>query len=188
MSGDETNLTFGRCADCGGTIKLQTGPGRTREYLRGVWLAVPDDFGTPVCSDCKEEYMAPEVSERLDALLRESLTVRINQCVKIIQTRDGVTQQQIEDALGVTRSYLSHLRAGRKEPSGPLVKLLELCALSADNFHHLCERQPFAILSVGLFVVSGGKRFRAGSGFSPLRQYQRTYEVPVEASGERLSA
>lgn len=188
MKGDETTLTFGRCADCGGKITLQTGPGRTREYLRGVWLTVPDDFGTPACSVCKEEYAVAEVSEKLDALLGARLTLRINQYVAMIQARDNVTQQQIEDALGVTRSYLSHLRAGRKEPSSTLFKLLELCAMSPDNSHHLRERRPFALCNLGMFVVGSGARLRPGNGFARLQIYHSNYQGPSEASADRLIA
>lgn len=188
MKGDETTLTFGRCADCGGVITLQTGPGRTREYLRGLWLAVPDDFGTPACSVCKEEYAVAEVSEKLDALLSQRLTLRINQYVTLIQTRDNVTQQQIEDALGVTRSYLSHLRAGRKEPSSSLFKLLELFAISPETSHHLRQRQPYVLCSRALFAVGSSARIRPGTGFTQLQRYQSNYQAPLEHCADRLVA
>jgi hypothetical protein len=58
-----------RCSECGGAVKLTAKPGRTREYRRGVVLPIPDDFETPICISCGEEFMIPEVSEELDALL-----------------------------------------------------------------------------------------------------------------------
>lgn len=188
MNRDEANPTFGRCGDCGGTIELKFGPGRTREHLRGVWLTVPNDFGTPACSSCGEEYMVPEVSEPLDALLRARLTAQVNQCVALIQARDNVTQQQIEDALGITRSYLSHLRAGRKEPSGMLVKLLQLCALDRECFAFTQQRQPFEIWAAGLVMVGSGRQFRHGGDFRPQRAYRASYDAPPEQSPEPLSA
>jgi transcriptional regulator with XRE-family HTH domain len=179
MSRDEATPTLGRCGDCGSQIVLKIGPGRVREYLRGVWLAVPNDFGTPACVHCGAEYMVPEISEPLDDLLGKQLTARVSQCAALIQARDNVTQQQIEDALGITRSYLSHLRAGRKEPSATLVKLLEVCALFSECFQHVREQRPFEVSMVGLFLVGSGKQFRPGTDFRALRGYEAGYSAPV---------
>jgi len=49
------------------------GKGRTRQYLRGVHLRIPDDYGIPTCTKCGEESMNIEVSEPLDKMLGESL-------------------------------------------------------------------------------------------------------------------
>jgi DNA-directed RNA polymerase subunit RPC12/RpoP len=65
-----------RCSECGGAMKLTAKPGRIREYRRGVVLPIPDDFETPICSRCGEEFMIPEVSDELDALLQEELSER----------------------------------------------------------------------------------------------------------------
>jgi len=65
---ESNNLNFPRCSECGGTVELRSAPGRTREYRRGVFLEIPEDFGIPTCMLCGEEMMVPEVSDRLDRL------------------------------------------------------------------------------------------------------------------------
>lgn len=190
MSGDQIQPMLGRCGECGGLIEPKFGPGRTREYLRGIWLTIPEDFSTPACAKCGAEYMAPEVSERLDEVLRRQLTTHVDQCVKYIQTLNGVTQQDIEDAIGVTRTYLSHLRAGRKEPSAPLIKLLELCAFIPDCFQHVREKRPVTLAwPAALIVVGKAGRAQTGSGFRATRRYSSSYEdPPAQQASERLSA
>jgi hypothetical protein len=69
MSKHEMKLP--RCSECGGPVKLTARIGRTREYRRGVALPIPDDFEIPTCTRCGEEFMIPEVSEPLDALLEQ---------------------------------------------------------------------------------------------------------------------
>ena len=64
---------FPRCPDCGGRVQLAAGPGRTREFLRGLHLPVPDDFEIPACIACGQEAMIPEISEKLDSILGEMM-------------------------------------------------------------------------------------------------------------------
>jgi predicted XRE-type DNA-binding protein len=178
---DKATSTLGSCDNCDGQIVVKTGPGRVREYLRGVFLVVPDDFGTPACAQCGKSYMAPEFSEPLDESLRQQLTAHVNQCVGIIQKRDNVTQQQIEDAFGVTRSYLSHLLAGRKEPSATLVKLLEVCALFPECYQHVRERRPFEIRRAAASHRSALKA-RSAVGLRAPHGYAPRYDAPVSVS------
>ena len=70
-----TEKRFPRCPDCGGRVKLLATPGRTREYLRGVHLAIPSDFELPTCTRCSEPSMSPEYSQPLDEILEGRLTV-----------------------------------------------------------------------------------------------------------------
>lgn len=61
-----------RCSECGGPVKLLCEPGRTREYKRGVFFKIPHDFEIPTCIKCGEEFMIPEISEKLDALIGDN--------------------------------------------------------------------------------------------------------------------
>jgi transcriptional regulator with XRE-family HTH domain len=85
--------------------------------------------------------MNVEVSEPLDKMLGVSLRAGLRSQVEKLRKRHGVTQQQIEDALGVTRSYLSHLLAGRNEPSPTLVKMLALFVDVPGAFEHALGRK-----------------------------------------------
>lgn len=59
-----------------------------------------------------------------------------------IREQHGVTQQKIEDALGVTRSYLSHVLGGRKRPGKMLEKLLDLFAAVPGAFERASRGEP----------------------------------------------
>lgn len=68
---------YPRCPDCGGTVRLMTGPGRTREVLKGVHVEIPVDFEVPACEKCGEPSMNIEVSEPLDFLLLEHVRAKL---------------------------------------------------------------------------------------------------------------
>lgn len=131
---------FPRCPECGAEVRLMGGKGRTREYLRGVRLPIPDDYAIPTCTKCRETSMSIEVSEPLDRLLAEELRGMLRRYVETIREKHAVTQQEMEDALGVTRSYLSHLLGGRNEPSPTLVKMLRLLADVPGAFENASGR------------------------------------------------
>jgi transcriptional regulator with XRE-family HTH domain len=136
---------FPRCLECGGEMKLTTSKGRTRELVKGVHLPIPDDFPIPTCSSCGEEVWAPEMTEVLDALLSKQLGGMIRGYVEHIGEKFGVTQAQIGMACRVDRTYLSHVTAGRKTPSGTLVELLQLFADVDGAFEHAfpeAKREP----------------------------------------------
>ena len=59
------------CIECGGSVQLRSGMGRTRECVRGVKSKIPDDFLLPTCGRCGETYMSPEISSVLDELLAQ---------------------------------------------------------------------------------------------------------------------
>jgi transcriptional regulator with XRE-family HTH domain len=155
-----------RCPECGGEVRLATRAGRTREFRRGVMLPIPDDFEIPTCSRCGEELMTPEVSDELDAiLLREHLRRQARElelCTRILCERHGVTQQQIEDACGVTRSYLSHLLAGRREASATLMRLVKSFVVSPEAFSLAMGGTAIESYVAGLFTVAPRRQVRRG--------------------------
>lgn len=71
MNRQEVVVKLPRCAACGGKVELRTGPGRTRMYICGI-MDIPEFFATPVCTQCGEESMVPEISEKLDDILKHS--------------------------------------------------------------------------------------------------------------------
>ena len=60
------NLKEFPCGECGHSVRLSGGAGRTRELKYGK----PDDFPMLTCEGCGEVYSAPEVTGRLDLYLR----------------------------------------------------------------------------------------------------------------------
>lgn len=180
-----------RCSECGGAVKLTAKPGRIREYRRGVVLPIPDDFETPICSRCAEEFMIPEVSEELDALLEREFLKRqaheLEVCTRVLRLRHGATQQDIEDACGVTRSYLSHLLAGRKEASETLMRLIKVFVIAPDTFEYAVEGIPFNKYLAGLFAVAPTRQFRT-SNFGSRTKYRQDERFSNEPDPLKVSA
>jgi len=67
------------CGNCGWDVRLRTGKGRTREYRKGLFLSIPDDFEIPTCSHCGDTYMSPDISTPLDAILAEQFRQIVKQ-------------------------------------------------------------------------------------------------------------
>jgi len=135
------------CLECGGQMELTARQGRTRELVKGIHLAIPGDFPIPTCRSCGEEVWAPEMSDALDALLSKQLGGMIRGYIEHIGERFGVTQAQIGAACRVDRTYLSHVTAGRKTPSGTLVELLQIFADVDGAFEHAfpeAKKEPCA--------------------------------------------
>jgi len=63
-----TDNTIDLCDLCGGELR----PGvTTLEIWRGEELVVVKDVPADVCQQCREAYLSPEISERLDRFLTE---------------------------------------------------------------------------------------------------------------------
>lgn len=143
------NLEEFSCAECGKRVVPKTGPGRTREYVRGCRLPIPDDFPIPTCTGCGETYMTAEISAKLDALLREKYLLlqsdHYRRLVSILVRRHGVTQKDIIRTCQVTPSYLSHVLAGKKQASTTLTRLLEAFVACPSEFKRHLEEIPWSM-------------------------------------------
>lgn len=58
------------CPDCGGRLRHESGPGRTR-VSRGFTYNVPADLVIPVCPDCGARWPTGADLDRLDDACRE---------------------------------------------------------------------------------------------------------------------
>lgn len=110
----KNEMNFGRCDECGGRVALRFGPGRTREFLRGLRMDVPEDFGTPACERCGEEYMVPEVSEPLDELLGREFARR----VQTTEERGG----EAEELRCAIENLIEWLEPDTDRPEGPYAR------------------------------------------------------------------
>lgn len=145
------------CSECGHDVRLEPGTGRTHEYLRGVVLPIPDEFELPTCSHCGEIYAIPEVSRKLDALLRKVYLDRQAKHYRVLVTvlciRHGVTQKDVEAACAVTPSYLSHVLAGRKQASVTLTRLIEAFVADGAEFDRHLAGHPWTAVGLCPFGV-----------------------------------
>lgn len=145
------------CAECGHDVELASGHGRTREYVRGHHLPIPDDFQLPTCNFCGETYTNQEVSERLDKILElEFVRIQSVHCrvlVDILVQRHGVTQREIARACDVTPSHLSHVLSGSKLASLTFSRLLESFVSSKQEFIRILEGRPWTHFAVPFYQV-----------------------------------
>lgn len=146
-----------QCGLCNAPVQLAQGPGRTREYRRGVALPVPANFAIPTCTACGEEYLSVDRAESLDVLQAPAYATwqkeHFTKVVDSIRTRHGVTLRQVESACDVTPTYLSHVLAGRKEASTTLLCLLEAYSLHPDEFARRRSGESWEVAHARLFAT-----------------------------------
>ena len=115
-----------KCYTCfEGEVVPAAMPGRRLRYKAIPNLPVPDDLVIQTCNHCGEQWISPADAKRIDAALeivyRQELLARVRAVLP-----DPKNADRIERNLGLSRGYLSRLRAGRKIPSEPLVAILTL--------------------------------------------------------------
>ncbi|MBI4704421.1 MAG: hypothetical protein HY744_25235 [Deltaproteobacteria bacterium] len=136
------------CPECGGTVRLTTGPGRTREYRRGVPpLAVPDELPIPTCEDCGDSFVLVEtegeLNKALDDRYREWQRDHLARVVALLQRRHDATKRQVASSAGITPSHLSHLLAGQDAASATLLRLFESLAAYPPEFERHLQGRTF---------------------------------------------
>jgi predicted RNA-binding Zn-ribbon protein involved in translation (DUF1610 family) len=65
-------LSSFRCAECGDTVVLRSGPGRFEKNPGGISVQIPSDFEIPTCPTCGERYFTVELGEALSRVLSET--------------------------------------------------------------------------------------------------------------------
>jgi transcriptional regulator with XRE-family HTH domain len=132
----DPNLPF--CTEChSGNLTSKAVPGRTFLYRKGVELQLPDTFEVPTCDKCGAEIYSEELHRAAEAEVRPEFVKQqrhhIGLLLDTIKTEQRCTLRQIEDACGVTPTYLSHVASGRKEASDLLIGQLEAFALYSEE-------------------------------------------------------
>jgi len=133
-----------RCAKCGkGTIRPVARAGR-REWYKTMELDVPADFSIPTCDNCGEEWLSVRRSRTLDRALEKAYVAELvklvsQQLAKLAEA--SVEQRRVEQLLGLSQGYLSHVKVGRHAPSPML--LAELVLLAKDPARRLKELEIF---------------------------------------------
>jgi transcriptional regulator with XRE-family HTH domain len=123
--------------------------------------------------------MSLDLSEKLDAELGEVLTKQLHDYVEAIRRKHSVTQAEIEDALRVTRSYLSHVLSGRKPPSGALVEMLSLFAEVPGALEHALGRPVVVGRSASALHFYVLREVATGSCYAMKRAFKEDDESPI---------
>jgi NMD protein affecting ribosome stability and mRNA decay len=125
-----------RCAQCGkGTVHPVASAGR-REWYKTMEVEVPADFSIPTCDHCGEEWLSVRQSQALDGVLETAYTAELvqlasQQLAKLAAA--AIEQKRVEQLLGLSQGYLSHVKAGRHAPSPMLVTELVLLAKAPER-------------------------------------------------------
>jgi len=115
-----------KCHACfQGNVVSQAGPGRTTRYKTIPNLPIPADLEMRTCDHCGERWFTPADARRIDAALEVVYRQELLRRVRAVLP-DAKDADRIERDLGLSRGYLSRLRAGKKVPSEVLVALLTL--------------------------------------------------------------
>lgn len=131
------------CPACAGAVTLATGPGRTRRVHAVANVLMPASLAVPTCQQCGTEWLDAADAARIDAAMaaayRQALCAGAVQLVAALPAAGVVAE--VEAALGLTRGYLSRIRAGAKAPSAGLVA--DLALIAVDPRRRLAELQVF---------------------------------------------
>ena len=74
------------CSECGGTVELHTGPGRTMELYRGVpELPVHPKFAIPRCRNCGETYVLAHTEDALESMLCSQFDMLVWRRLEILE-------------------------------------------------------------------------------------------------------
>jgi ribosomal protein S27AE len=145
------------CGECGHSVRLATGPGRTSEYAPGFHVSIPDDFPIPTCPNCGEVYILPDFADRLEPIFRAEFlraqSGHYNELVRILMLRHNATKRDIVRACSITPSYLSHVLAGKRQASTTLTRLLEAFVANGAEFERHVNGRPWTCEGVFPFAI-----------------------------------
>lgn len=83
--------------------------------------------------DMMDEMFGKVGSEERNAFRKEAEMYRIGQLIHHARKMEHVTQQQLADQAGITKSYVSRIERGQVEPSaGLFLRLINALGLSFD--------------------------------------------------------
>lgn len=133
-----------RCKECGdGVVRSAGGKGRFMRYKTAQQLEIPEHVEIATCDNCGAEWIDPNTAKVVDAAMeqtyREDLRLRVRVLIERI-ARD-VTQQRVEQVLGLSHGYLSKLKAGDRDPRADLVS--ELALLARDPLGRIAELEAY---------------------------------------------
>ena len=137
------------CPDCGvGNILPKACSGRQGTY-KNRSMEIPATVEIPTCNHCGSEWInektAAQIDQTLEEIFQAKLLKEAQRLLDILVAE--VTQQKMEQALGLSQGYLSKIRSGANTPSPMLVACLRLLA---DN--------PAKRLQTLQMPTAGGKK------------------------------
>lgn len=125
------------CPACGEEVDVRPSGPRTLAYRNIEALEVPS-VDLPICSQCGEEWLDKEATERLHEALEAAYASALHDRAEwaLGRLQCAIQQRDLERLLGLSGGYLSKLKAGKKT-SGPLTAVLLLLATDTRRIDEL---------------------------------------------------
>lgn len=118
---------------CGGTLKPRARRGRRIPFKAVPALAVPADLRLLTCQRCGKAWADPADASTWRVLDREYAQVLRRLAPGVVdRATEGTGQAATERALGLSKGYLSRVRAEDGTPSTILLALLHLLGLHPE--------------------------------------------------------
>lgn len=135
------------CHECGGTMTKKSAAGLRWQVIPGVPMDVPPSIEVVRCDSCDDYALtAAEVArieEALEPEARRWMAEEVQRAVRCLKAREGVTTAELESALGVGHTYLSHAsNPSTGKVSLPLLRLLQAFVACPEELRRHRERRP----------------------------------------------
>lgn len=115
-----------RCGVCGSKeLEKNNIKGTTHPWKDYLQVELLYDQDCVICQKCGNQIMTPRDLAELDKNIVASIKTRIDQAIRVLTERFGVTQENVARALGVTPEYLSMVKNGNKRLSFTTFNLLQ---------------------------------------------------------------
>lgn len=104
-----------RCGMCGSTnLKKENIKGSTHPWRDHLAVVLDNDQDVLVCQECKNHILSSKDISNLETNIRASLGNKIILAINSLTKDQGLTQQELADALGVNTKCLSKVLDNKK--------------------------------------------------------------------------
>lgn len=160
------------CPACeAGHLRPTAKAGRRMPVRQIPDLEIPRDLPVPTCDACHAEILGDKDLARLGAAMeaefKRALGVKAE--VAIRDLGGVINQRELERLIGVSAGYVSKVKNGQTEPSGPLTALLMLLARDTRRIAELRDAwsiRPVSIAQGTIQWMLGSVVFSSMSAFT----------------------
>lgn len=118
------------CYLCGGAVEMRPLGKLEWRRVNGVRFYAPEDIRVPTCVECGESSLPPDIERSINAAIDREVTRHFSEHTKSVVERilssHHISRKELADACGIHYTYLSKVTSGRRAPSTPLLRLLEV--------------------------------------------------------------
>lgn len=153
-----------RTCDCGGQIESVTGPGRIFKYAMDVYVDVPTDTPTVMCTSCGAYHLGAESDEREQVLaplyltkleeMRAQLQADTDACDAKLRIQFAMLQESRPDISKLAPALVARMEQLRVAPLTRTRALLLVAHLDAAGIRTECSDSISGCIRLDLFTDS----------------------------------